>query len=151
MTSRLGTGKPLTFFYSVRYDFCSVVCTLTFCSYDTLHLFFHGKMMSLPCLHVKGWRLGCPRARPLVCCSCSGYGFRFSTSTNCLRYSCYFHFIAGLRLPLLNINKLFEIFMLFSFHCWVTASASQHQQIVSDIHVIFISLLGTILYATTTP
>ncbi len=62
----------------------------------------------------------------LVCCSCSGYGFRFSTSTNCLRYSCHFHFIAGLLLPLLNINKLFEIFISFSFHCWVTSSASQH-------------------------
>jgi hypothetical protein len=50
--------------------------------------------------------------------------------------------LLGLRLPLLNINKLFEIFMSFSFHCWVTASASQHQQIVWDFHVIFISLLG---------
>jgi hypothetical protein len=50
--------------------------------------------------------------------------------------------LLGLRLPLLNINKLFQTFMSFSyFIARVTASASQHQQIVSDIHVIFISLM----------
>jgi hypothetical protein len=83
--------------------FCSVLCTLTLRSYYTVHLFLSWKDDEPAVPACEGVDAGLPQGE----------------AAGVL-------LLLGLRLPLLNINKLFETFMSFSFHCWVTASASQH-------------------------
>jgi hypothetical protein len=47
--------------------------------------------------------------------------------------------LLGLRLPLLNINKLFETFMSFSFHCWLQFC----MKLLLPIGVYFFAFKGT--------
>jgi hypothetical protein len=76
--------------------FCSAVSTLTLRSYYTVHLFFSWKDDEPPVPACEGVEAGLPQGE----------------AAGVL-------LLLGLRLPLLNINKLCETLTSFSFHCWV--------------------------------